>query len=63
MLTYTITLKGLKFNHDEYETLEIPVSAETEEEVDAMIASIIYETRIDHMYYKMKYVHKVRTYE
>lgn len=58
MLQYKILLKGLKFNEEVYESIELIVSGETEDEVDANITSLIYETRLEHMFYKMKYVSK-----
>lgn len=60
MLEYSIVLKGLKPGEDDYETIERTVHAETEEEVDALISDLIYEVRLEYMYYKMKYVSKVK---
>ena len=60
MLVYNIILKGLKFNEDAYETIEVKIQASTEEEADALIADAIYEVRLKNLYYKMKYVSKVK---
>lgn len=59
MLKYNIVLKGLKDGEDNYETINLTIQASTEEDVDALIADAIYEVRVEHMYYKMKYVSKV----
>lgn len=58
MLQYKILLKGLKFEDDEYQNIELIITGETDEEVDANITSAIYETRHKNMFYKMKYVSK-----
>lgn len=60
MLSYNIVLKGLKEGEDVYETIELKIEAETEVEVDSLIADAIYRFRLDNMYYKMKYVSKVK---
>lgn len=60
MLKYQIVLKGLKPGEDVYETIERVVCAETEDEVDALISDLIYEVRLEFMYYKMKYISKVK---
>lgn len=59
MLSYDVVLKGLKDGADVYETIELKIQAETEHEVDALIADAIYQVRLENMYYKMKYVSKV----
>lgn len=60
MLSYDVVLKGLKDGEDVYETIELKIEAETEAEVDALISDAIYQVRLDNMYYKMKYVSKVK---
>jgi len=60
MLVYNVLLKGLKFGEDIYEEIPIQIRAETEQEVDALIADAIYTVRLDNLYYKMKYVSKVK---
>jgi len=63
MLVYNVLLKGLKFGEDVYEEIPIVIRAETEREVDDLIADAIYTVRLDNLYYKMKYVSKVKCYE
>jgi len=60
MLVYNVLLKGLKFGEDVYEEIPIVIRAETEREVDDLIADAIYTVRLDNLYYKMKYVSKVK---
>lgn len=60
MLVYNVLLKGLKFGEDIYEEIPIQICAETEQEADALIADAIYTVRLDNLYYKMKYVSKVK---
>ena len=60
MIEYDVVLKGLKFNEDNYEVINVVVRAETEDEIDARIAELIYTIRLDNLYYKMKYVSKVK---
>lgn len=60
MVKYKILLKGLKFGEDVYEVIPLVISAETEKEIDDLIVDAIYTVRLDNLYYKMKYVSKVK---
>lgn len=60
MVQYKVVLKGLKDGEDVYETIELNIEGETESDVDALIQDAIYQVRLDNMYYKMKYVSKVK---
>ncbi len=60
MLVYNVLLKGLKFGEDVYEEIPITICAETEQGVDDLISDAIYTVRLDNLYYKMKYVSKVK---
>jgi hypothetical protein len=60
MLVYSVLLKGLKPGEDDYEEIPIQICAQTEQEADDLIADAIYEVRLNNMYYKMKYVSKVK---
>jgi hypothetical protein len=60
MLVYNVILKGLKFGEDVYEEIPIQIQAETEREIDDLITDAIYKVRLDNLYYKMKYISKVK---
>ncbi|QXO11672.1 hypothetical protein pEaSNUABM19_00561 [Erwinia phage pEa_SNUABM_19] len=58
MLKYKIILKGLQPKQDDYIVEELFICAETEIQIEALIADAIYELRNQKKYYKMKYVSK-----
>lgn len=53
-----IHIKGLKPDQDDFESHYIDITFEEGDDVDSMIASLIYEIRNTHSFYKLKYCSK-----